>query len=211
MAAAQDKAPLPVTIDEVAVSVSSNQALADAIAAQIKSSGVRGYSIDIACKDGKVELTGSLADMTQNERVIRAVLSVPGVRGLTYNLSAAEARPISPAQALVSADPAVLPPPMGSAVVDPLPIGHPGVPMPYDLNPPKMPPYAWPTYAPYNNFSRVAYPDSYPYNAWPYIGPFYPYPKVPLGWRSVTLEWQDGHWFLGRNGNMHDYWRVRYW
>ena len=32
--------------------------------------------------------------------------------------------------------------------------------------------------------------------AWPYIGPFYPYPQVPLGWRKVTLEWDDGWWFL---------------
>jgi len=32
--------------------------------------------------------------------------------------------------------------------------------------------------------------------AWPYIGPFYPYPQVPLGWRKVCLEWDDGWWFL---------------
>ena len=25
----------------------------------------------------------------------------------------------------------------------------------------------------------------------PYIGPFYPYPQVPLGWRKVQLEWDD--------------------
>ena len=34
-----------------------------------------------------------------------------------------------------------------------------------------MPPYAWPTYAPYDNFSRVATPLAYPYNSFPYIGP----------------------------------------
>ena len=32
--------------------------------------------------------------------------------------------------------------------------------------------------------------------AWPYIGPFYPYPQVPLAWRKVSLEWDDGWWFL---------------
>jgi hypothetical protein len=61
---------------------------------------------------------------------------------------------------------------------------------------PPMPPYAWPTYAPYNNYSRVAYPQAYPYTAWPYIGPFHPYPQVPLGWRKVQLEWDDGYWQL---------------
>ena len=59
--------------------------------------------------------------------------------------------------------------------------------------------------------SRVAYPQAYPYNAFPFIGPYYPFPKVPLGWRKVTLEWEDGHWYLGRNSAPHDYWRVRFW
>jgi hypothetical protein len=80
-----------------------------------------------------------------------------------------------------------------------------------DLSPPKMPPYAWPTYAPYNNYSRVAYPTLYPYNAWPFIGPFYPFPKVPLGWRSVKLQWNDGHWWYSKTATGHDWWRVRYW
>ena len=84
-------------------------------------------------------------------------------------------------------------------------------PSPYDLNPPRMPPYSWPTYAPYNNFSRVAYPEAYPYNAWPFIGPIYPFPKVPLGWRSVKLEWDDGHWWYSKLQCKHDWWRLRYW
>src|SRR5262249_26859492 len=69
---------------------------------------------------------------------------------------------------------------------DPVPLAAPGMPA-YDLTGPKMPPYAWPTYAPYPNMSRVAYPQAYPYNAFPYIGPYYPFPKVPLGWRKVQL------------------------
>ena len=74
-----------------------------------------------------------------------------------------------------------------------------------------MPPYAWPTYAPYNNYSRVAYPEQYPYEAWPFIGPMYPFPKVPLGWRSIQLTWRDGYWWYGKNATPHDWWRVRYW
>jgi hypothetical protein len=61
---------------------------------------------------------------------------------------------------------------------------------------PCMPNYAWPSYAAYPNYAAVTYPKQYSPTAWPYIGPFYPYPQVPLGWRKVTLEWKDGWWFL---------------
>ena len=50
-----------------------------------------------------------------------------------------------------------------------------------------MPGYAWPSYAAYPNYAAVTYPKQYSPTAWPYIGPFYPYPQVPLGWRKVTL------------------------
>jgi hypothetical protein len=86
--------------------------------------------------------------------------------------------------------------------------GMPGVPCPqqyaagvtagpagaYDQ--PNMPNYAWPAYASYPNYAGLTYPKQYSPTAWPYIGPFYPYPQVPLGWRKVTLEWHDGWWFL---------------
>jgi hypothetical protein len=61
---------------------------------------------------------------------------------------------------------------------------------------PHMPNYAWPSYAAYPNYSALTYPQQYSPTAWPYIGPFYPYPQVPLGWRKVALEWDDGWWFL---------------
>jgi hypothetical protein len=61
---------------------------------------------------------------------------------------------------------------------------------------PSMPNYAWPSYASYPNYAALTYPRQYSPTAWPYIGPFYPYPQVPLGWRKVTLEWDDGWWFL---------------
>ncbi|MEN0111605.1 MAG: BON domain-containing protein, partial [Planctomycetota bacterium] len=59
-----------------------------------------------------------------------------------------------------------------------------------------MPGYAWPSYAASPNYAAVTYPKQYSPAAWPYIGPFYPYPQVPLGWRKVTLEWDDGWWYL---------------
>ena len=61
---------------------------------------------------------------------------------------------------------------------------------------PNVPNYAWPAYAAPNNYAEVAYPKLYCPQAAPYIGPFYPYPQVPMGWRKVTLEWHDGYWWL---------------
>ncbi len=66
--------------------------------------------------------------------------------------------------------------------------------MAYDL--PNLPNHSWPTYAAYPNYAQVSYPKEYSASAWPYIGPFYPYPQVPMGWRQVQLEWDDGAWNL---------------
>jgi len=72
--------------------------------------------------------------------------------------------------------------------------GMPLSPARYDQ--PYMPSHAWPSYAAYPNYAGVTYPKTYSPTAWPFIGPFYPYPQVPLGWRKVTLEWDDGWWML---------------
>lgn len=61
---------------------------------------------------------------------------------------------------------------------------------------PNLPGYAWPSYAASPNYAAVTYPRQYSAAAWPYIGPFHPYPQVPLGWRKVSLEWDDGWWML---------------
>lgn len=61
---------------------------------------------------------------------------------------------------------------------------------------PNLPEHSWPSYAAYPNYAQVNYPKQYDASAWPYIGPFYPYPQVPMGWRKATLEWDDGHWNL---------------
>jgi hypothetical protein len=80
---------------------------------------------------------------------------------------------------------------MGAA---PMPAAGGGRAVSYDN--PQMPGYAWPSYAANPNYAALTYPQQYSPSAWPYIGPFYPYPQVPLGWRKVTLEWDDGWWFL---------------
>jgi hypothetical protein len=81
----------------------------------------------------------------------------------------------------------------------PLPMGGTGVgmpPIPGRSDGPNVPNYAWPSYASSPNVASVQYPTQYSPTAWPYIGPFYPYPQVPLGWRRVSLEWDDGWWWL---------------
>ena len=81
----------------------------------------------------------------------------------------------------------------------PIPMGGTGVgmpPIPGRADGPNMPNYAWPSYAASPNVAAVQYPTQYSPTAWPYIGPFYPYPQVPLGWRRVSLEWDDGWWWL---------------
>lgn len=77
-----------------------------------------------------------------------------------------------------------------------MPAGNMGGAQGVSYDSPNMPGYAWPSYASHPNYSAVTYPKQYSPTAWPYIGPFYPYPQVPLGWRKVALEWDDGWWFL---------------
>jgi hypothetical protein len=198
--------------------------MADAIAARLRQSGqLRHYTIDIAFREGTAELGGAVADQAQREEVLRLVQGVPGVERVVDHLSAGdEIRPVQagepPPPRLPQPTPTPAPPARrgGDGFVtgppgEPTPIFQSPTPAYTDLNPPKMPPYAWPTYAPYNNFSRVAYPTAYPYNAWPFIGPVYPFPKVPLGWRSVKLEWDDGYWWFSRTANKCDWWKLRYW
>jgi len=107
-------------------------------------------------------------------------------------------RPIPVAMA-PTGEGAAAPVPTQPVAGSPMPVS--GVPVsggvaPVRYDQPHLPNYAWPSYAAYPNYAAVTYPKQYSPTAWPYIGPFYPYPQVPLGWRKVTLEWHDGWWFL---------------
>jgi hypothetical protein len=215
------------------VQVSANQQLANIIAGQLRTSGqLHRYTVDISVEAGTVELTGQVASQAQREEVLRIVQGVPGVdrvRDRLVIVSAGVTPAVSTTQPVITE-----PRPLATGQPEPVPGPGPGPgagpgpepnePMPIfraapgmggptgaHMPPPPMPPYAWPTYAPYNNYSRVAYPTLYPYQSWPFIGPTYPFPKVPLGWRSVHLRWIDGHWWYGRSATGHDWWRIRYW
>ena len=216
-----------------------NQKLADAIADKLRSAGVaKGAKVDINAQGGLVKLSGTVASEQQHDEILETMKKVPGIRRIESNLQAAGAPvqrtggqfeggvgaipgPGSPYSVVAGPQggpggpppgfgPGGPPPGFGPGP-DPLPMN--GMPAmgPVDPAGPRLPPYAWPTYAPYNNYSRVAYPQSYPYNAFPYIGPYYPFPKVPLGWRKVVLEWEDGHWYYGKLASPNDYWRVKFW
>jgi hypothetical protein len=213
-AVAQQPAKLPASV------ANPNQTLADEIAARLRATNVAaGADIAIVVQDGNVTLTGTVKDSVQKDRIVREVRGVSGVFVVRDGLKVAGTGVVQvqdPGFAPAPVPPLPLspiyqqPPGPGGPIVEPAPLGVPGQFSP-EMGAPNLPPYAWPTYAPYNNLSRVAYPNSYPYNAFPFIGPYYPFPKVPLGWRKVTLEWEDGYWYLGRNSAPHDYWRVRFW
>lgn len=201
----------------------SNQKLAESVMERIMTTGVaEGCDVSINTDAGTVTLTGPCKDATAKQAILKEVRVVPGVKLVRDGMTTASAAtgvtqaqatgtpgalpPVGPIAAMPTA---AYPPGPNGAVADPVAmgVGH----GPAAGFAPPLPPHAWPTYAPYNNVSRVGYPTAYPYNAFPFIGPFYPFPKVPLGWRSVSLTWEDGHWWYGRTSVSHDYWRVRFW
>ncbi len=206
--ASAQPASLPIAV------ANPNQKLADDVASRLRTIDLTGADVSIAAQDGTVHLSGTVRDAAQKAGIVAKVKSVTGVVLVRESLKDSAAGVVQVQNPPIAAPvaPAPVPPtPIGDGpVIEPAPVGIPGNISP-DLQAPPLPPHAWPTYAPYNNASRIAYPQAYPYNAFPFIGPYYPFPKVPLGWRKVTLEWEDGHWYLGRNSAPHDYWRVRFW
>lgn len=223
LAQGQEPGRLPV--------VDANQQLADSVAAKLTSgTTAQGADVSIIALGGTVTLTGTCKDAAQKTAIINTVRTTKGVSLVKDGLTAGGI-----AQVQAQDAPAALPPvaaprgpvatpifsniPQGAPIpggamagpmIEPTPLGPVGFGS-HDVGAPPLPGNAWPTYAPYPNVSRVAYPEQYPYNAFPFIGPYYPFPKVPLGWRSVTLKWEDGHWFMGRTSTPYDYWRVRFW
>lgn len=195
----------------------ANQATANAVAAALKSSRtLSAYRIEIESRDGVVTLTGSVPNVSQKREAVAMANRVQGVSSVVDQIRLVDSR-VRPAQyqtamggggglfhnnrggmagapvqdgAPVASQPTIMAPD-GS----PIPEGAAGVGGPSGAGP-NQPNYAWPSYAPYPNFSAVGYPTAYPWQAWPNIGPFYPYPEVPQDWRAVTLRWDDGIWWL---------------
>jgi hypothetical protein len=191
----------------------ANQATADAVAASLRTSpALSGNRIEIEARAGQVTLSGVLASPAQKAEAINLARMTPGVSVVADRLTVAGEARVSPVQYQLAhgglfgrrgggggGDVIYDGAPAGAAPVGdsgPLPEGPAGMPGATQAAAPSYPNYAWPSYAPYPNFSAVGYPTAYPWQAWPNIGPPYPYPEVPLDWRAVTLRWCDGIWWL---------------
>lgn len=196
----------------------NNQAMAEQIAAALTAANLDGYDIEIRYQNGIAMLGGSVGTMQQRQTAERVVQQVPGVQGVQNGLRTtqqpAPGQPMPQFQGHFPGQPGPQGPMMGpQGPVHPAayqgamgpggPVqptggyahggyGH-GGPI---YNGPNLPEHAWPSYAQYPNSAAVSYPQQYSASAYPYIGPFYPYPQVPLDWRDATLRWDDGQWNL---------------
>jgi len=205
-----------------AATFSPNQVLADRVARHLECCGtLRDFAIHVLVRDGTVTLRGEVVSAEQMNEAVHQARQVPGVVQVINELNIRSA-PAGTLQTVQYTNPLapLSQPSTTTSVTDTGPLTPPPEPLPSYripvpahgmLGTPPLPPIAWPTYAPYNNYSRVAYPTCYPYEAFPYFGPFYPFPKVPLGWRAVKLEWNDGFWYLGTHAQRYDYWVLRFW
>jgi hypothetical protein len=188
-----------------------------------KAGSLRNFDIDVSTIENEVWVRGHVASQEQKNLVLGTVQRVPGVTRVVDEVTVGQTvRPVSNQTAVAApassmpvvgngAPRAFAPSTLVNGSFAPAPMQAmgpgPSAPVPMQGGPsygggvprydqPSMPNYAWPSYAAYPNYSAVTYPKQYSASAWPYIGPFYPYPQVPLGWRKVALEWDDGMWYL---------------
>ncbi len=191
----------------------SDQVVADQLANTLKDSGqLSGYQIKVSYGSGVAMLEGWVQNQQQMDAAMAVIRQQSMVESVVNKLQIQDAqpmiRPVAHQQpnnfsALARRQDPIPPSPVQAA-----PQGAPVMAAPQGMAPgmydqPYMPNYSWPSYAAYPNYAAVGYPKQYSPSAWPYIGPFYPYPQVPLGWRKVTLEWDDGWWFLDFSDRRH--------
>jgi hypothetical protein len=207
----------------------SNQEIANKIAVALRKAKLSGFDIEIKVEDGTATLDGMVASPQQRAAAHKAAM-VPGITKVNNRLAVGDAAPKQAAaprsmgrsqpirtvayQGGVEGPDAATPPgqpaPMPPAGTPPAGLPAYGPPSAgaghIAYNQPNFPNYAWPSYAQYPNYAAVTYPSQYAASAWPYIGPFYPYPQVPLGWRKAQLEWDDGYWNLNFRARTDRWW-----
>jgi len=187
-----------------------NQQVAEQIANALAANRLSGLDIEVRYNNGTATLSGMVPHPQVKEIAHQVTASVPGVQQVANNLIAPAAPmagpqgprgPMGPHGAPVQqvafqqqGGPAGAPGMMAAPAMAAAAAAGGASHMAYDL--PHLPAYAWPSYASYPNSAQISYPQEYSASAWPYIGPFYPYPQVPLGWRQVQMEWDDGQWNL---------------
>lgn len=203
----------------------TNQQMAEQIGGSLKKAGLAGQSISITYQKGVVTLAGAVQSAAQRDAASRAAGEIAGVRTVNNQLEVRAASPQAGVAAQQYAPQAAtapkgqpfaltgypqqappIPPSPGAAQpltpaaamsqvpASPVSMGGAGM-----FSHPQLPSHAWPAYAQYPNSAAVTYPTQYSASAFPYIGPFYPYPQVPLGWREARLQWDDGFWNLNFN------------
>jgi osmotically-inducible protein OsmY len=208
---AQGRASAIQQISAERVAGPSNQEVAENIASALGNVGLSGYDININYQGGTAVLSGQVANPQQRMLAEGVTAKVAGVNQVSNQLMVPSA---APRQAYAQQAPAGYGGPQnyvpaayqGQAV----PSSAYGMPSPASShtvhNSPNMPGHAYPSYAAYPNYSAVSYPKEYGASAWPYIGPFYPYPQVPLGWRKASLTWDDGAWALDFDSKTDKWW-----
>ena len=185
-----------------------NQIVAQAVASAIaRAVPERGYSVSVECQNGVVTIRGNVSSHEQMMRVLAAAQATPSVARVVHELAVGDGSSVQPVMYIRQAN-APQPQPAGAMAGEAAPQQlAPARPQhvfkgtgatQYDY--PYMPPFSWPAYAPYPNYSALQYPTCYPNSAWPHIGPYTPYPEPPLDWREVKLKWNDGHWYLRFKG-----------
>lgn len=206
----------PIGFDEA--QPRSNQEVAQNIATALSSIGMSGYDVEVRYKSGVCSLIGNVDSPEQAMRAHQAAASVPGVQQVMNKLTVAgqapqaapagpyygpQAPPVQQMQGYAPQQMQMPPQQMPVYAANPAPaqqMGH------QVYNQPNMPSYAWPSYAQYDNYAAVQYPSQYDASAWPYIGPYYPYPQVPMEWRKSTLAWEDGSWNLQFDSRTDRWW-----
>ncbi len=189
----------------------NNSAVAQKIAQSVADAGLVGYDVEVRYSSGTATLLGQVGSAAERQAASKAASAVPGVQKVNNRLTVTN--PVAqtgmpsagPAPMMVQGQPMMHPAMQGQMMPPQGMMMGPGMPptatgyAPTSFNHPNLPNHAWPSYAQYPNSAAVSYPTQYSASAWPYIGPFYPYPQVPMGWREVSLEWDDGYWQLNFN------------
>jgi len=184
-----------------------NQELADKVAKALEKAKFHRFEIAIDVRDGVVTLDGLVGNPEYREEASRISGTVAGVTAVNNRLRVVELPSKSPVQQTgnrnwlqretrgpirqtgrdVQAQPVARgQAPTSEGVVDARQ---------------NLPGYAGPTYAQYPNYATAAYPAQQATNAWPYMGPFYPYPQAQMGWRKASMYWDGGLWNLNITPN----------
>lgn len=180
-----------------------------------KAGQLKNFDLDVSTVNGDVWVRGYVATAQQKAMVLGTAQRVPGVQRVIDEVSVTGVRQAStavvPQQSAMPTVGGGVPRPFAPSNLANAQVGvvegavggvvggvqAPQAPVPMQGGPsygggvprydqPYMPNYAWPSYAAYPNYAAVTYPKQYSASAWPYIGPFYPYPQVPLDRKSVV-------------------------